>query len=118
MNIFGSYSKQVKKHKLEKEPAVSWVFHYPTSDNEVFMERYWRTNPTAMEVFVVELALTFEETNLGVDDEGGEPYITKEKPLDVRRDLIRRMPTDLILELARALNTFCPGWGAQEEEAE
>jgi hypothetical protein len=120
MNIFGNYSKAQKQHTFEKNPEAFWVFRYPTADDEAQIERFMRRNPSTTEIFVLELALTFAETNLGVTEEDPDPYIQPDAPIGIKQALIGKMPYEMILELAEALNAFHSGWGlkSQEEQAE
>lgn len=108
MNIFGKYSKDHKKHTFEKAPDTYWVFRFPTAEDEAAMSRFVRNNPPSTDIFVMELALTFQETNLG----GEEPYIEADTPLSIRRARIGEMPHEMVVELARALKEYASGWGA------
>lgn len=114
MSLFGSYSKEQHTHYLEKEPDLYWKFNYPTSKDEAAMEHFMRRSPTTVEIFVMELALTFAETNIGEED--GEPFITAEMPLGVKQAHIEKIPYDLLCELAGALREFAPGWGMASKE--
>ena len=112
MTVFGSYSKETYTHQLRKEPEQYWKFKYPTAEDEVRAERFLRQSPSATEIFILELALTFAGTSIG----GDEPYITEDMPLGVKQAHIGKMPHALILELAEVLNEFVPTWGLARKE--
>jgi hypothetical protein len=118
MTVFGKYTKQNKKHFFEKSPETYWVFRYPTSDEEAYMERFMRGRPTKTEVWTAELALTFEETNLGIEEEGDVPYMDKDMDIGAKKILIGKMPHELLMELARSLGEFADGWGVAENDKE
>lgn len=76
-----------------------------------------RRKPTTSEILIHELALTFEETNMGAE-EMGEPYLDKELPFDIIFDRIQEMPYELLLELSGKLALIAKGWGSSNKEAE
>jgi hypothetical protein len=78
------------------------------------MERLMRTNPTTSEIFVLELALTFEETNIGLED--GDAWIDKAMPTGAKKARIAEMPHDLLVELSSALGSHVPNWGIVKKE--
>ena len=114
MTIFGKYTKEDFKYPLQKDPNVYWTFRYPTSDDEITIERLYRSNPTRLEVMTAELALTFAESNIAVLGEE-EHFIKATEDYFTRLQKIRQLPRELVIELAFALNDFNEEWGAVKE---
>jgi hypothetical protein len=116
MSLFGNYTKEDHTHELAKIPEIYWKFRYPSAEDETILERFMRKSPTTTEIFVLELAITFAETNLGQEDD--KPFLTSDAPLGIKQTAIGAMPHELILELAEALNGFAGGWGAETRKKE
>ena len=114
MTAFGSYAKENHKHILEKDPDHYWIFRYPTSDDEIYIEKLMRNSPTHTELMTAELAVTFAGSNITVE-ETGEVFISEDDMIFERLEKIRQLPRSLVLELALALNDFNSEWGAVEE---
>ena len=114
MTAFGNYSKDNHKHLLEKDPDHYWIFRYPTSDDEIYMEKVLRNNPTHTEIMTAELAVTFGGSNITIE-ETGETFIDVDDMIFERLEKIRQLPRSLVVELSYALNEFNSEWGAVEE---
>ena len=114
MSIFGSYIKDNFEYRLERAPDHHWIFRHPTSDDEIFIERLTRGNPTRTELLSAELALTFGGSNI-THKATGKLYINPEEEYVDKVEKIRKLPRALIVELALALNDYVSDWGAVRE---
>ena len=129
---FGNYAiVQEIEYALEQEPDWTWTFKPPTSKDEMtlqnFMSRgrtvvengFTETHPvTIMEVTFEELALTFGGTTIPKFKEEDGEWVATDQPVlknnasksEIKK-VLGEMPTEMVLELWKALGEHVPGWG-------
>jgi len=116
--LFGNYSKSHFKYNLAKNPDTYWTFRQPNGGDESKMEKFMRRQPVSSDILARELTLTFDSTNLGVE-EMGQPYVEQGLPQDIIEARILEMPIELIIELGQALQEFAGGaWGSGSKKEE
>lgn len=130
---FGKYAVlEAVTYTLEKEPEWWWKFKPVTSGMEVEMSRFYSHGrvvtgpdgvrreyfPTSMEVAHREIALTFGGTNIPKDGKEGDPILSPNAKVEEVEAVLRKMPTELVLELWEALAEHVPGWGPARPKAQ
>ena len=134
---FGKYAVIAPvEYTLENESDWTWTFKPPTAKDELQLQSFLthkrtvtlggrtETIPaTFMEMVFEELALTFGGTSIpSFIEEDGE-WVATDKPIlkekatkaEVKK-VLGEMPTELVLELWRALGEHVPNWGPTKKD--
>lgn len=129
---FGSYAilKNVR-HVFENEKGLWWDIRPPSAGDElsltIFMSKGKATYradggletedaPSWLDILFYQIALLFAGTNIPLDPEksvsdGGKPFIAPKASVSEIQDSLKKMPMDMVSEIANAIAEAIPGWG-------
>lgn len=110
--MYEAYKKPNLVHNLEKDPEHFFEFRFPTSEDEMALERYIDTGHTLLEAQIYQIALIFEATNLEIEE--GTPVLTKGDPIAMKLTTLAMMPLGMVEELSEAVAEFYPDWKLTE----
>lgn len=128
---FGSYAViEPIRYKFSDEPEWWWDINPPTTGDELNLNRFINQGktiatdegiqtegmPVWMDVILYQIALLFGGTNVPFDaeksvEDGGKPFVSTNSTLPVIQERLKRMPMEMIAEVADAMAEHVPGWG-------
>jgi hypothetical protein len=129
---FGSYAIiEPVRHCFADEPDLWWDIKPPTAGDELSLSTYMskgkstyrpdggletEDSPAWLDILFYQIALLFGGTNIPADpdkpvSDGGKPYIANKATMDEILNKLRRMPMEMISEIADAISESVPGWG-------
>jgi hypothetical protein len=129
---FGSYAMiENIRFDFVDEPEYWWEIKPPTAGDELALTRYMSTGkaifhpeggmeteggPSWLDILFFQIALLFGGTNIPVDpdkpvSDGGKPFISEKSTTSVNEERIKKMPMEMVSEIADKIAEHVPGWG-------
>lgn len=106
--MYEAYKKPNLCHEFEKMPEHFFEFRFPTSEDEMALERYIDAGHTLLEAQIYQICLIFEATNMVVDED--VPVIERGDPVSMKLTILAQMPLGMVEELSAAICEFYPNW--------
>ena len=131
MSKFGKYAiiDPVTFH-FKKEEKWWWKINPPTAGDELALRKFYTEGriaygpdgvrreyfPNMSEQAMREIALTFAGTNIPLSEDnpvedGGEPILKAKASIEAIENVLREMPTELVMEIWDNVGKSVPGWG-------
>lgn len=132
---FGKYAvlREVT-YKFKEEPDWWWLIKPATSNEEIIIQqcvlmnrKYYESQdengdtikvplpPTAGEIAVYEVTVTFGGTNIPSDDDENKPVLTKDASFPDIIEFVRSLPGDMLHELWVAVGQSNPTMGPRKD---
>jgi hypothetical protein len=129
---FGSYAILLPvRHTFADEPHLWWEIKPPSAGDELALTSYigkgkatykpdggleTEDSPSWLDVLFFQIALLFGGTNIPDDpdnpvEDGGKPFISASANRDAILAKLKKMPMEMISEIADAIAEIVPGWG-------
>lgn len=106
--MFKSYSKPNLVYQFKKSPELEVELRFPTSENEVQLNKFLQRQPELLEAIIYEIALIAVRTN--IMDEKEKPLFDHSTAFGEKILSIYAMPVEMITELYDAICEFYPDW--------
>lgn len=131
MSKFGKYAiLDGVTFNFEKEAGWWWKIKPATAGDHLNLRKFYSEGriviapdgtrreyfPNLYEQAMREIALTFGGTNIPLDDEksvetGGDPIIRPDASIEMIEQVLKSMPSELVLEIWDHVGEAVPGWG-------
>lgn len=129
---FGSYAIiEPIRFNFADESEYWWEIKPPTAGDELALTRYMNTgkaiynadggmetegSPSWLDILFYEIALLFGGTNIPADadkpvSDDGKPFISEKSTMASIEAKLRKMPMEMVAEIADKIAECVPGWG-------
>jgi hypothetical protein len=128
---FGSYAViENIRFNFVDEPTYWWEIKPPTAGDELALTRFMAQgttvytkegmesegSPSWLDILFYEIALLFGDTNIPEDaeksiEDGGNPFISSDSSLAVIQERLKKLPMEMLAEIADNIAEHVPGWG-------